>query len=118
MEQLIVHLIGDYLFQTAWMANYKAGAWKPAFIHALVYSLPFIILTQSWPALLCIFITHLFIDRFRLPKYWIWVREGCKGKITDTGFPEGVPPFISVWLFIITDNAFHIIINFLSIKYL
>jgi hypothetical protein len=75
MEQLILHLIGDYLTQSDWMAQNKTKAYFPAFVHALVYSMPFLCLTTHIPALLCIFVTHFFIDRFRLARYVVWAKN-------------------------------------------
>ena len=65
-----------------------------------------------------IFSTHFIIDRFRIPKYLIWLREGGGYPMTDTGFNKAVPAFISTWLFIITDNAMHIIINYYALRFL
>lgn len=75
MEQLIVHLFGDYITQSDWMAQNKAKAYFPAFVHALVYSLPFLLLTTHIMALLCIFGTHFLIDRFRLARYVVWAKN-------------------------------------------
>jgi hypothetical protein len=75
MGQLILHLIGDYLTQSDWMAQNKTKAFLPAFVHALVYSLPFLLLTTHIPALLCIFATHFLIDRYRLARYVVWAKN-------------------------------------------
>ena len=32
---LIAHVVGDYLFQSSWMAQEKATRWWPAMAHAL-----------------------------------------------------------------------------------
>ena len=39
----LVHSIGDYVLQSDWMATNKTKNSFAAFIHALVYSLPFLI---------------------------------------------------------------------------
>jgi hypothetical protein len=36
--------MGDYLFQTSWMANEKTKRFLPALIHATIYSLPFLLI--------------------------------------------------------------------------
>jgi len=118
MQQLLIHLLGDYLFQTGYMANNKAKSHLPALIHVLVYTSFFLILTRNPITLFVICSTHFIIDRFRIPKYLIWIREGCKYPLTDTGFSKETPPFISTWLFIITDNAMHLSINFLALRYI
>ena len=68
MEQLILHLIGDYLTQSDWMANNKTKKWTPAIIHAFVYSIPFLLIGSCY-AVAIIFATHAVIDRFRLVKF-------------------------------------------------
>jgi hypothetical protein len=75
MEQLILHLIGDYLTQSDWMAQNKTNRSWPAFCHAAVYSAPFLLLTTHIPALLSIFGTHFLIDRFRLARYVVWAKN-------------------------------------------
>lgn len=71
MKQIILHLLGDYVFQTDKMAQSKTSSYMWAGIHALVYSLPFLLLTKGFNlAWFVIFITHLLIDRHRLTKYW------------------------------------------------
>lgn len=124
MEQLLLHLIGDYITQTEKMATEKVKSIKWAAIHALIYTTPFILLTQSELALFTMFSTHLLIDRFRLARFLIF----AKNKITSpslkwsdcsaTGFHKDTPPWLSVWLMIIIDNTLHISINYLSIGYL
>ena len=69
MEQLILHLTGDYLLQSDWMALNKIKNSRAAATHALVYSLPFLLLQPSWTAWFVIFFTHFLIDRFALAKY-------------------------------------------------
>jgi len=79
MEQLILHLVGDYLTQSDWMAQNKTKAFWPAWVHALVYSGPFLLLTGGAPnplgAITTILITHFIIDRFRLARYVVWLKN-------------------------------------------
>ncbi len=114
MDQLICHLMGDYVLQTDWMARTKISSLSAAIVHALVYSLPFTLITGfSW-ALLVIFATHVVIDRYRLAshimriKQWSWRGQN----------PLPPPPEISTILLIVIDNTVHLTINYLSIKYL
>lgn len=78
MEQLILHLIGDYWTQSQWMAENKSRRHWPALVHAAVYSLPFLLLT-GWAGWAVIFSTHFLIDRYRLIRYLVWVKNtlGC-----------------------------------------
>jgi hypothetical protein len=123
MLQLILHLTGDYLFQSSWMANEKTRNSFAAFIHAVVYTLPFLLLTQSILALSWIILTHFVIDRFRLIRYFIWLKNflGPKGynssweECKSTGYPKNVPVWLSTWLMIIADNTLHLILNAIGI---
>jgi len=136
MEQLLLHLWGDYVTQSDWMANNKTSSHVPALTHAVVYSLPFLLI-GSWTAVAVIGITHFFIDRYRLARYVVWAKnflappseyrfhpekaafmrlrwQNCK----NTGYPSDIPAWMSVWLMIIADNTLHLTINYLALKYL
>lgn len=122
-DQLTLHLIGDYILQSDWMAQNKTKDHLPAFVHALVYSLPFLVLGPSLPAWVVIFGTHFFIDRYRLARYVVWAKNWlgpnrpwseCKG----TGYPDDRPAWLAVWLLIIADNIMHIVINGAALRYL
>lgn len=125
MLQLILHLIGDYVTQSDWMAQNKTKSTWAAFCHATVYSLPFAFIA-SLNAWLVIWSTHLVIDRFRLVRYVVYAKnwlaprsywhpwEMCSG----TGYHQGSPPWLAVWLMIAADNTLHLAINYLSIALL
>lgn len=74
MIQLILHLFGDYITQSDWMALNKRTSTFAAFCHATVYSFPFYWL-GSYRSLFVIWITHLFIDRFGLARYVVWAKN-------------------------------------------
>jgi hypothetical protein len=118
MIQLLLHAWGDYITQNDWMATNKTKnttkGWLAVFIHATTYSLPFLLIGSEM-AVFIIWITHLLIDKFRLAKYLLQLKNWC---FTPSGFPEGTPPFLSVWLLIIVDNILHITVNFLSLTYI
>ena len=122
-EQFLLHGLGDYILQTDWMANNKVKSWKAAFIHALTYSIPFALLTQHLAALFIIFFTHMLIDHYRLAAPVIRFKNSLtdwKGREkfnTPTGFTADTPAWMATWLFIITDNVMHLIINYLAIKF-
>lgn len=124
MEQLIAHLLGDYVLQTSHMAENKVQSWPVAALHAFVYSIPFAFLTQSPMALAMIFGSHAIIDRYRLAHYVVMAKnmigdpKNWRRYQTNTGFAAETPAFMAVWLVIITDNTMHVIINYLSITYL
>ncbi len=124
MEQLLLHLIGDYVTQTDWMARTKVRATFAALCHALLYALPFMLLSPSLAALAMIAATHFLIDRFRLARYLAY----AKNKATDwnltwadcraTGFPSTMPPANAFWLMIMVDNTLHLSINYAALRWL
>ncbi len=142
MPELIAHLFGDYVLQNHWMAAKKTGSWYVALLHAFLYTLPFLFITQSFPALGMIFSTHAVIDRYRLAKYWTrfwgvgepgWVAthleylirgtykigvpgiDYSKTGVLNSWLPEAAPPWLGVWLLILVDNTFHLLLNRLAI---
>jgi hypothetical protein len=114
MEQLICHLIGDYVLQTNWMARHKHEKFYIALVHALTYLLPFVFITRSLSALSIILVTHTFIDHFRLARHLIRLRNWTW---TDNGFPGETPSHVAQGISIVVDNTLHLLINFLAIKY-
>ena len=124
MEQLLLHLIGDYVTQTDWMATEKTRKNAAAVAHAVVYSLPFMLLTDSLPALLTICLTHLWIDRYRLARYVVFAKNWATNRnlkwadCSATGYPSTTPAWLAVWLLIITDNTMHLCINYAALRWL
>jgi len=124
MIQLILHLIGDYITQTDWMAKNKTKCSLAAASHALVYSLPFLILQPSLAAFSVILGTHFLIDRFRLARFVVY----AKNRTTDstlkwedaaaTGYHKDDPAWLTVWLLIAADNTLHLAINYAALTYL
>ena len=124
MEQLLLHLLGDYIIQTDYQAVNKTKNIRIALLHAITYTLPFLLITTNIYTLLVICATHCIIDRYRLARYIIYY----KNKLSDfsikwedceqTGFHKDRPIWLTVWLLIITDNTIHLIINYLSLKYI
>ena len=117
-DQIVAHLVGDYLTQSHWMATCKTKRWLPAALHAAIYTVTFCFLTQSLLALAVIGGTHFLIDRYRLARFVVWAKNGARGPITATGYPDDVPAWLSVWLLIIADNTLHILINGAALRWL
>lgn len=123
-DQLLAHAVGDYVLQSDWMATEKATKSLAALAHAATYILPFLFLTTNPKVLLVIGGTHFIIDRFRLARYVVWVRNypwpGSKpwAQCRDTGFANGLPPYMSAWLLIIVDNIIHVVINGAALTYI
>jgi hypothetical protein len=124
MEQILAHLVGDYILQTDKMATLKTKSILWAVIHAAAYTLPFLLLTRHPLALIVIFGTHAIIDRYRLPKYVV----AAKNAVTDwsrraqfataTGYAETTPAWMAVWLLIIADNTMHLLINYGALRWM
>lgn len=124
MEQLLLHLIGDYITQTDWMAQEKTKRNLAAAVHAGVYGLPFLLLTSSGLALFVIVYTHFLIDRYRLARYVLFAKNWITNrnlKWTDcnaTGYHKDMPTWLAVWLMIIADNTMHLCINYAALRWL
>ena len=123
-DQILAHLVGDFVLQSDWMANHKSNRSLATLAHASFYILPFLLLTTSPAALAVIGGTHFIIDRFRLARYLIWLRNlpwpkcASWSECRENGFGPSVPPYLSAWLLIIVDNTMHILINAAAIRYL
>lgn len=123
---LLAHLAGDYLIQSHWMANEKTKRWWPAWAHAFAYGLPYLLVTQSLPALAVILVTHAIIDHYRLARYVVWAKNLLAPKAyrrpwsecSATGYPQDTPLWLAVWLLIIADNAMHLAINAAAVVWL
>lgn len=124
MEQLILHLIGDYITQTDWMAKNKTKSTFAAAAHALVYSLPFLLLQPSYLGFQAILMTHFIIDRFRLARFLVYAKNkltspGLKwADANGTGYHKDDPAWLAVWLLIAADNTLHLAINFAALRWL
>lgn len=123
---VLCHLIGDYVLQTHWMANEKTKRWWPAVVHALTYGIPFAFVVPSIWAWLVIVGTHAVIDRYRLARHIVWLKNQLAPKAyrypwrdgRATGYAPDLPPWLATWLMIITDNVIHVAINAAAITWL
>jgi hypothetical protein len=98
MELLVAHMMGDYFIQNTWMATNKAKHWFPCLIHCFLYALSVMAICRwcDW-RLAVVFLTHYFMDRYRLASYW---RKWFSG---DQELP---------WI-ITADNTVHLLILWL-----
>jgi len=122
---VMAHLVGDYLLQTHWMAVEKTSRWSAAIAHGLTYTLPFLFATQSPAALAVIAGTHIVIDRYRLARHVVWLKNQFAPRSARpvwgkdvAGYPEGTPAWLATWLLIIADNTLHLLINLGSVVWL
>jgi len=105
---ILVHLVGDYVYQNDWMAqNKSARTWEgtaACLVHVTLYTLMFVCFTwvmgDVWPwwAYAAIWATHYPVDRYRLAAAWM-------GKAGQTGFRDNMGP----WSVIIVDNTYHLL---------
>lgn len=138
MEPLILHLVGDYVLQSHWMAQNKAQYTHAALAHAFCYSLPFLLI-GSFSAVAVIAASHFLVDRFRLARYVVWLKntilmppalrkEGNYYRAEEedwrwfhcreTGYPPNTPQWLAVGLLIVADNTIHLICNYAALHYL
>jgi hypothetical protein len=118
---LIAHLAGDYLLQTNHQAMEKLEAWGPALLHAATYTACHLPLTRSPWRLAVIGGTHAVIDRYRLARHVVWLKNQAaparhRNGHTATGYGEEVPPWLAVWLMIAADNTIHLLINAATLR--
>lgn len=124
MIQLIIHLVGDYITQTDWMAKNKTKNSLAAGSHALIYSLPFLLLKPSWTAFAVILGTHFLIDRFRLARFVVYAKNWTTNPslkwadASGTGYHKDDPAWLAVWLLIAADNTLHLAINYAALRWL
>ncbi len=122
-NQIVAHLVGDYILQSDWMVRNKGRQSVAAAVHSVFYAVPFLFLTQSPVTLAIIIGTHFVIDRWRAARFVIWLKnwpfpdsrpwEECR----KTGYPADTPPWLAGWLLILVDNTLHILINGAAIYY-
>lgn len=100
---VIGHLIGDFLFQTNWIAKYKATRWFTLIVHVFIYTTVITILdwltfhSLSILGILLLFVTHLIIDRQTAVRWWM-------------KYIMRTDPDLVLWLRIVVDQIFHVIV--------
>jgi hypothetical protein len=144
MDQFLCHLVGDYFFQSDWMALNKNSKTIPCLVHVILYTIIFLFITHSLLALFLIAFTHFIIDRWSVAKYIIYIKNFINPtfsyypfeKCCITGYyddwmnresfwekdeaePSKVrPKFITTWLYIISDNTLHLLCNYIILALL
>lgn len=134
MEQLLLHLFGDFIVQNDYVAlNKKKNTlkgWIYCLWHCISYSLPFLLIT-NWKAVLVIGLTHFIIDKTNIVAYFLAMRNNTKEllyvgnfkwvkkyNVKNFGFLPERPFAITIWLLIFTDNTLHLIINYLCVTFI
>ena len=67
---IFCHFVGDYLFQTEYMARDKDKDWWVLIAHCVCYCVPFLLCFGIRWQLGFIFIAHLIIDWGKCRKHW------------------------------------------------
>lgn len=104
---LVGHLIGDFLFQTGWMARYKATKWGPLLTHVVVYTLV-VTLVGWWSgglsvwAIVLIFVSHIVLDHKGFVGWW-------------SRHVQSVTRPTDAWVTIMADQVFHVIILMVAV---
>lgn len=120
-DQIVCHLVGDYILQSDWQALNKTKRLWVAIFHGMIYSIPFLVLHPSLSAWALISFSHALIDHLSVAKYLCWAKNWIGferpkpfSECNVNGYSADRPPFLAWWLYIIADNTLHIIINGLA----
>lgn len=109
MDQLLLHLLGDYILQNQWISDHKIKnesiGYVASLVHAIIYSIPFLIFLATWKAWLIILVTHFIIDKYQVANFWIQIMN----RKNKTKVNNGIK--------IVIDNFFHLMCNYFAIMY-
>ena len=72
---VMCHIVGDYLFQTDYMAMEKGKDWYILFVHCVCYCVPFAIVFGIDYRLMLIFISHIVADALKARWHMIGLVE-------------------------------------------
>ena len=97
---IVGHMAGDFLLQTAWMAEKKEAELKPLLAHCFIYTASVAIFTLpvggiSIASIVLIFLGHLIIDNRKLVHLWAKHVSGADG---------------NTWLKVVQDQSWHVIV--------
>jgi len=103
------HLVGDYIFQTDWMAENKKKQTLPCLIHSAIWAVCVALFAGwGWPAFLGLLAIHFLQDRTQMVRNWM-------NLIGQGHFATG--PY-APWSMVIIDNTFHLLQIWLVWKFL
>jgi len=115
-ELLLGHILGDYFFQTHWMAQNKTkpDGFDACFQHCLIYTfcvmgcLAFVLPANLiLYAFVGIFLSHWFIDRYGLAYKYMQLKGG----------PDFDNPFAPI-IYVVIDNTSHILLMYGYLHYM
>ena len=95
------HLVGDYIFQTDWMAENKKLHTFPCLVHSLIWAACVVLFAGwwNWLPFLGLFAIHFLQDRTYMVRSWMHL-------IGQDRFATG--PY-APWSMVIIDNTFHLL---------
>lgn len=103
------HLVGDYIFQTDWMAENKKQHTWPCLVHSTVWAACVVLFAGwGWIPFLGLLIVHFIQDRTYIVRGWMRL-------VGQAGFASG--PY-APWSAVIIDNTFHLLQIWLVWKFL
>ena len=116
LRLILGHLVGDYLFQTRYMARMKSANSILGFLwcifHCIVYTMTVCIFIGNFSPLAAfiIFNSHFWIDKFSLAKYWMVFLNGKKYMMSFTKMPTDHNALLEMifgsFVYIVIDNSF------------
>ena len=129
---LMGHLMGDYLFQTNWMAQRKGAEYFPCFVHCIIYTF-FVCAMTSWNPLwvLLVFLSHFLVDKYSLVDKWLkaiksrsltdfFLNGHVVAEVQDEDHKENYIVLrggFTALVYAVADNTVHIILMLLAAKF-
>ena len=106
---LVGHLVGDYIFQTDWMAENKKIKSLPCLIHSAIWAACVVLFAGwGWIPFLVLLGIHFIQDRTYIVRGWMHL-------IGQDHFATGT---YAPWSMVIVDNTFHVLQIWLVWKFL
>lgn len=102
---LVGHLLGDYVLQDDWQAVNKTRSSLACAVHCTLYTLAVWLCSfwwLPWWGLLVCWLAHFPLDRWRLARRWMSLRQEA--------FATGP---LSPWSVVVVDNTLHLLTLFL-----
>lgn len=121
-ELLLGHLVGDYLFQTKWMAinkhKYNLTGWLAATVHCIIYTLSVCLIMWNFQPIwmLAVFLSHFPIDKFSLGEIYLkYVKNNSLRDYIDYRWAKHnrediVKGSFNTIIYVVTDNTMHLLI--------
>lgn len=100
MNFILAHFIGDFLFQTDWMARNKKHNFYICFVHVMCYMIPFLFVDINWLQFFLIAVQHFLQDKTNFIKWYCKTFGIFQGELKQKILP---------WGHFIIDQIFHFV---------